>query len=115
MEKTDEEKSLNQTLNIGSEVELAEGIVKHVKVGTIGLIREIRQIMKGKEYKFSFCIGRDVLPATESRPEIDCPLIESTYKQAFNLVLVEGLSDKEYEQVDENGLKELDGLLERFL
>ncbi|MDR6776205.1 hypothetical protein J2W98_000452 [Paenibacillus peoriae] len=30
-------------------------------------------------------------------------------------MLVEGLTEDEYENVDEEGIKELDGLLERFL
>lgn len=115
MSENNEEKALDQTLNIGSEIRLAEGIVKHVKIGTIGLIRRVRQIMKGKEYKFSFSIGRDKLPATDERPEIDFPAVEAAYKEAFNLVLVEGLTDEEYENVDEDGLKELDELLSRFL
>lgn len=110
-----EEQTLDQTLNIGTEIELAEGIVKHVKIGTIGLFRKVRQIMRGKEYKFSFSIGRDKSPATEDRKEIDFPAVEDAYKEAFNLVLVEGLTDEEYENVDENGVKELDDLLNRFL
>ncbi|MEC0241979.1 hypothetical protein P4H66_19435 [Paenibacillus dokdonensis] len=110
-----EDKAMDQTLNIGTEVTLAAGLTKHIKIGSIGLIRQVRQLMKGKEYNFSFCIGRDKWPATEDRPEVNWPEVETTYKEAFNLVLVEGLSDEEYERVDENGIKELDGLLNRFL
>lgn len=115
MSEVKEEQALDQTLNIGSEIRLGEGIVKHVKVGTIGTIRKVRQIMKGKEFRFSYSIGRDKLPATDGRPEIDLPAIEAAYKEAFNLVLVEGLTDEEYENVDEDGLKVLDDLLNRFL
>lgn len=115
MSEVKDEQSLDQTLNIGSEITLGEGIVKHVKIGTIGTIRKVRQIMKGKEYKFSFSIGRDKMPATDTRPEIDFQAVEAAYKEAFNLVLVEGLTEEEYENVDENGLEELDELLTRFL
>lgn len=115
MNEVKEEQSLDQTLNIGSEIRIAEGVVKHVKIGTIGTIRKVRQIMKGKEYRFSFAIGRDKIPATDDRPEIDFPAVEAAYKEAFNLVLVEGLTDAEYENVDEDGLKVLDDLLSRFL
>ncbi len=115
MSESKEEQALDQTLNIGSEIRLGDGIIKHVKIGTIATIRKVRQIMKGKEYRFSFAIGRDKLPATEDRPEIDFPAVEAAYKEAFNLVLVEGLTEKEYENVDEDGLKVLDDLLNRFL
>ncbi|MEK5165981.1 hypothetical protein NYE69_27045 [Paenibacillus sp. FSL R5-0527] len=115
MSEVKEEQALDQTLNIGSEIRLGDGIIKHVKIGTIATIRKVRQIMKGKEYRFSFAIGRDKLPATEDRPEIDFPAVEAAYKEAFNLVLVEGLTEKEYENVDEDGLKVLDDLLNRFL
>lgn len=109
------EKSMDTTLNIGSEVTLAEGLVKHVKIGTIALIRQVRQTMAGNEYKFSFCIGREKWEATEDRKEVDWPAVEAVHKKAFNLVLVEGLTEEEYESVDEEGIKELDALLERFL
>ncbi|WP_233147031.1 hypothetical protein [Paenibacillus selenitireducens] len=109
------EETLDQTLNIGSEIRLAEGITKRIQIGSIGLIRKVRSIMKGNEYKFSFSIGRGKWEATENRKEIDFDAVEEAYKEAFNLVLVEGLTDEEYEQVDEQGIKELDELLERFL
>lgn len=41
-----EEKTLDQTLNIGSSVRLAEGLQKTIKIGTIKLIREVRQQAK---------------------------------------------------------------------
>lgn len=115
MSEVKEEQALDQTLNVGSEIRLGEGIIKHVKIGTIGLIRQVRQIMKDKGYTFSFSIGRDKIPATDDRPEIDLPAVEEAYKKAFNLVLVEGLTEEEYENVDEDGLKVLDDLLNRFL
>ncbi|MOA38019.1 hypothetical protein D3C78_1596650 [compost metagenome] len=55
------------------------------------------------------------MDATDERPEIDFPAVEAAYKEAFNLVLVEGLTEEEYENVDEEGLKVLDDLLTRFL
>ncbi|ODA09245.1 hypothetical protein [Paenibacillus polymyxa] len=109
------DKQLDKTLNIGTEIPLGEGIIKHVKIGTIALIRQVRQLMSGNEYKFSFSIGREKWDATEDRAEVDWPKVEALYKEAFNLVLVEGLTEEEYENVDEEGIKELDGLLERFL
>lgn len=115
MSEVKEQQALDQTLNIGTEVRLAEGLVKHIKVGTIGMIRQIRQIMKGKEYRFSYSIGREKMEATAERPEIDFPAIEAAHKEAFNFVLVEGLTEEEYERVDEDGIKELDELLSRFL
>ncbi|MNW38153.1 hypothetical protein D3C74_152120 [compost metagenome] len=115
MSEIKEEQNLDQTFNIGTEVILGEGIIKHVKIGTIGTIRKVRQIMKNKGYTFSFSIGRDKLDATDERPEIDFPAVEAAYKEAFNLVLVEGLTEEEYENVDEEGLKVLDDLLTRFL
>ncbi|MDR0269642.1 hypothetical protein [Paenibacillus sp.] len=110
-----EDKSMDQTLNIGSEIGLAEGLTKHVKIGSIGLIRKVRQLMKGKEYSFSYSIGRDKWPAKDDRPEIDWPEIEASYKEVFNLILDEGLTEDEYERVDEKGIKELDDLINRFL
>lgn len=109
------DQTLDQTLNIGSEIKLAEGITKNIKIGTIGLIRQVRQIMKDKPYKFSFSIGRDKWPATETRDEVDWPAVEEAYKTAFNLVLDGGITAEEYERIDENGIKELDELLDRFL
>lgn len=109
------DKQIDETLNIGSEVRLAEGIVKNVKIGSIGLIRKVRQVMKVAPYKFSTSIGRDKWPATEDRAEVDWPAIEAAYREAFNLVLVDGLNEDEYEQVDDEGIKELDTVLDRFL
>ncbi|MNB84334.1 hypothetical protein D3C75_311910 [compost metagenome] len=118
--ESQEEKTLDQTLNIGSTVRLAEGIEKTIKLGTIKLIREVRQ--QGKHFhgiRFSYVIGRDPIEATQvgeqDIPAIDCPAIEKAYKEAFNLIFVEGLSDEEYEQVDMEGIKELDSVLDRFL
>ncbi|WP_256700938.1 hypothetical protein [Paenibacillus sp. P46E] len=103
---------IDQTLNIGTEIQLAEGIVKNVKIGSIGLIRKVRQVMKAAPYKFSTSVGRDKWPATEDRAEVDWPLIEAAYREAFNLVLVDGLTDEEYEQAN---VEVLDTLLDRFL
>jgi hypothetical protein len=110
-----EDKSLDQSLNIGSEIRLFEGCTKHVKIGSIKLIREVRQKMKDLSYKFSYSIGREKWTAEDGSREVDWPKVESAYKEAFNMVLVEGLSDDEYENVDDNGIKELDTLLDRFL
>ncbi|MNC27845.1 hypothetical protein D3C75_760340 [compost metagenome] len=107
--------TLDATMNIGSEVRLSETCTKNIKIGSIKLIREVRQIMNGKEYKFSMSIGREKWPATSERSEIDWPAIEAAHRQAFEMVLVGGLSQEEYDNVDEDGLKELDTLLERFL
>lgn len=109
------DKQLDKTLNIGTEIALAEGIKKHVKIGTIALIRQVREEMDGIAHKFSYSIGRKKWEATEDREAVDWPKIEETYKKTFNLVLVEGLTEKEYEQVDQNGIDELDNLLDRFL
>jgi hypothetical protein len=110
-----EDKSLDQSLNIGSEIRLSEGCTKHVKIGSIKLIREVRQTMKDTLYRFSHSIGRDKWEAKEGSKGVDWPAVESTYKQAFNSVLVEGLTEEEYDNVDEEGIKELDTLLDRFL
>lgn len=115
-----EEKTLDQTLNIGSTVKLAEGIKKTIKVGTIKLIREVRQHAKNlKGLRFSFVIGRDPIEPNkvgdEDIPAIDCPAIEKAYLKAFNMIFVEGLTDEEVEQVDMEGIKELDDVLDRFL
>ncbi|MGG6309785.1 hypothetical protein [Paenibacillus macerans] len=115
MSEVKEEQNLDQTLNIGTEIVIGEGITKRVKIGTIGIIRKVRQIMKGKEYTFSYSIGREKLPPKDDHPGIDWPAVEAAYKEAFNLVLAEGLTEEEYENVDEDGLKELDQLLTRFL
>lgn len=104
-----ENQTLDQSLNIGSEVRLFEGCVKNIEIGTIKTIREIRQKMKDVKFKFSFCIGRD------AQEEADFPAYEQTYREVFDMVLVDGLSDDEYEQVDEEGLKVLDTILDRFL
>lgn len=109
------DRQIDETLNIGSEVRLAEGIVKNVRIGSIGLIRNVRQVMKIAPYKFSTSIGRDKWPATEDHNEVDWPAIEAAYREAFNLVLVDGLSEDEYDQVDDKGIEELDTLLDRFL
>lgn len=106
--------SMDKSLNIGSEVELFEGCVKHVRIGNIRLIRDIRQKMKDVRFRFSYCIGRDKIK-TETGEEVDFPMMETTYREAFNMVLVEGMTDDEYEQVNEHGIKELDNLLDRFL
>ncbi|WP_405152869.1 hypothetical protein [Paenibacillus sp. FSL K6-0108] len=111
---------MDQTLNIGSTVRLAEGIQKTIKVGTIKLIREVRQQAKNlKGIRFSYVIGRDSIEATQvgeqDIPAIDCPAIEKAYQEAFNLIFVEGLTNEEYEQVDMEGIKELDDVLDRFL
>ncbi|WP_138756583.1 hypothetical protein [Paenibacillus sinopodophylli] len=109
------EVTMDQTLNVGSEITLAEGIVKHIKIGTIGLIRQVRQNMKGISYRFSQSIGREKWESSEGTTEIDWPSVEAAYRKTFDLVLVEGLSDEEYEQVNDEGIKELENLMERFL
>jgi hypothetical protein len=115
MEMSDEDKSLEQSLNIGSEISLFDGCIKHVKIGSIKLIRDVRHLMKNKEYKFSMSIGREKWEAEGERQEIDWPAIEVAHKQAFSMVLIEGLTEEEYDNVDEDGIKELDNLLQRFL
>jgi hypothetical protein len=110
-----EDKTLDQSLNIGSEIRLYEGCTKHVKIGSIKLIREVRQKMKDLTYQFSYSIGREKWTAEDGGKEVDWPKVEAAYKEAFNMVLVEGITDEEYDCVDEEGIKELDGLLERFL
>ncbi|WP_339166106.1 hypothetical protein MKX75_16900 [Paenibacillus sp. FSL R5-0341] len=115
-----EEKTLDQTLNIGSTVRLAEGIHKTIKVGTIKLIREVRQHAKNlKGIRFSYVIGRDPIEATQVEeqviPAIDCPAIEQAYLKAFDMIFVDGLTDEECEQVDMEGIQALDDVLDRFL
>jgi predicted RecB family nuclease len=107
--------SLDQSLNIGSEIRLFDGCVKQIKIGSIKLIREIRQKMKDLSYKFSYSIGRDKWISEDGSKEVDWPAVEEAYTECFNLVLVGGLSDDEYDNVDEAGIKELDDLLDRFL
>lgn len=109
------ENQIDETLNIGSEVRLAEGITKNVKIGTIGVIRQVRKVMKDVGYKFSASIGREKWEATDSSKEVDWPTIEAAYREAFDLVLDGGLSDEEYDRVDQAGIEELDILLDRFL
>ena len=109
------DKNIDQTLNIGSEIRLFEGCTKQIKIGNIKLLREIRQKMKESNYQFSYCIGRDKYTSPDGSKVVDWPTIEATYKEAFNMVLIGGLTEEEYEQVDEGGIKELDGLLNRFL
>jgi hypothetical protein len=110
-----EDQSLDQSLNIGSEIRLFAGCSKQIKIGSIKLIREVRQKMKGLAYNFSYSIGRDKWTSEDGSKEVDWPEVEAAYKETFNMVFVDGLSDEEYEQVDEEGIKELDGLLDRFL
>lgn len=109
------EKELDETLNIGSEVRLAEGLIKNVKIGTIGVIRQVRRIMKDTPYKFSTSIGRDPWPETDDSKGVDWPAIEANYRMVFDLVIDDGLSDEEYEQVDMNGIEELENIITRFL
>ncbi|MFF2015010.1 hypothetical protein [Paenibacillus sp. NPDC058177] len=114
-------KEIDETVNVGSEVTLAAAtgehgeIVKTIRIGTIGLIRKVRSLMKDTRYTFSASIGREKWNETDKTIAVDWPAVESTYREAFNLVLVEGLSDEEYDRVDEQGIKELDTLLDRFL
>ena len=110
----DEKKdNLDQTLNKGSEVRLSDKITKQIKIGTIKIIREMRNLMSGVKYNFHFCIGRE--KGWFGDPEFDFPAAEVSYRKAFDLILEGGLSDEEYDSVDEQGIKELDGLLTRFL
>ncbi|MNC01531.1 hypothetical protein D3C75_488820 [compost metagenome] len=108
------EKEIDQTLNIGEEVELAKGIVKNVKIGSIGLIRKVRQLMKDKQYSFAYSVARDVWTGEVNGEEktIDFPAVEAAYREAFSLVLEGGLTDEEYEQAN---VEVLDILLNRFL
>ena len=122
-----EDQSLEQTLNIGSEVvlaapsaELPEGIKKNIKIGTIGLLRQVRsRASETQGVRFSYAIGRPVLEAgevgEEKYPKIDFPSIEKLYRHLFGLVLVEGLTDEEYDLIDPDGINKLDELIERFL
>lgn len=102
-------------MNIGSEIRLSDNCTKNIKIGSIKLIREVRQFMKNLAYKFSYSIGRDKYVSEDGSKEIDWPKVEIAYKEAFNMVLIGGLTDEEYDNVDEAGIKELDELLERFL
>jgi len=122
-----EDQSLEQTLNIGSEIvlaapsaELPEGIKKNIKIGTISLLRQVRSKAPGAQgMRFSFAIGRPKAEAQtldgQEYPAIDFPAIEAAYREMFNLILTDGLSDAEYEAVDINGIAELENVLERFL
>ncbi|MDK8182115.1 hypothetical protein [Paenibacillus sp. UMB4589-SE434] len=107
------EQTMDQSLNIGSEIRLSEGCIKHVKIGSVKLIRQVRQLMKDVKYKFSHCIGREL--TVVGPDEIDFPAMETTYKELFTLLLVDGLTDEEYDEIDEFGIEELDKVLERFL
>lgn len=115
------EKQIDETLNIGSEVTLAAAtkehpeLIKNVKIGTIGTIKQVRKIMKDTPYKFSESIGREKWTGTESGVELDWPAVEGAYREAFNIVLDGGLTEEEYERVDEEGIKELEKLITRFL
>ncbi|MDB5053274.1 MAG: hypothetical protein JWM44_1324 [Bacilli bacterium] len=110
-----EDKTLDQSLNIGSEIKLFEGCIKNVKIGSIKLIREVRQVMKDLAYDFKYSIGRDKWTSDDGKTSVDWPKVEAAYKKAFNMVLIGGLTDEEYENVDDNGLGELETLLSRFL
>lgn len=109
------DQSLDASMNIGSEIRLSEDCTKSIRIGSIKVIREVRQLMKNVNYKFSPSIGRDKWASVDGGEEIDWPIIEDTYRKAFNIVLIGGLSDDEYDSVDEDGIKELDNLLDRFL
>lgn len=109
------ENQIDETLNIGSEVRLAEGLVKNVKIGTIGTIRQVRKIMKDTPYQFSVSIGRDPWLETELGKAVDWPKVEAAYRESFNLILEGGLPDVEYDQVDFEGIEELEKLITRFL
>ncbi|WP_245864403.1 hypothetical protein [Paenibacillus donghaensis] len=115
------DKQIDETLNIGSEVKLAAAtkehseLLKNVKIGTIGSISQVRKIMKDAPYKFSESIGREKWTGTESGSELDWPAVEAAYREAFNLVLEGGLTDEEYQRVDEDGIEELEKLITRFL
>lgn len=110
----DEKKdNLDETLNLGSEIRLTDTVTKQIKIGTIKTIREIRKIMLDVKYGFSFTVGRE--KGFYVDPEYDFPEAEAKYRKAFNIVLDGGLSEEEYENVDELGIKELDKLLTRFL
>ncbi|QDH23454.1 hypothetical protein [Saccharibacillus brassicae] len=122
-----DDQSLDQSLNIGSEVVLAAeseefptGIQKRIKIGTIGLLRQVRSKAAGAQgMRFSFAVGRPKMEVQmiqgEEYPPVDFPAIEAAYRDMFNLILVDGLSDAEYEAIDMNGLEELDKVLDRFL
>ncbi|MCY9593720.1 hypothetical protein PC41400_21580 [Paenibacillus chitinolyticus] len=107
------ELNMNESMNIGPEIKLYEGCTKHLKIGTIKLIRQVRSMTKEIRYQFMYCIGRGVVEKDGVKTDFDAE--EARYKEIFQLLVVEGLTDDEYEQIDENGLAELDGLLSRFL
>lgn len=109
------EKQIDETLNIGSEVRLAEGLIKNVKIGTIGSIRQVRRIMKDTPYQFSACIGREPWLETDLGKAVDWPQVEAAYREAFDVVIDGGLSEEEYERVDEQGIEELEKIITRFL
>lgn len=118
-----EEKSLDQTLNIGDTIRLADGLEKKVLIGTIGLLHKVRGILAAEEWRFAFVIGRpkgevDALKkdgeGLEKR-KVDFPAVEAAYRKFFDEVLEGGLSDEEYFRVDPKGIEELDGLPARFL
>ncbi|WP_391573870.1 hypothetical protein [Cohnella sp.] len=104
------ESTMDQSLNIGMEVTLSEGVVKQVKIGSVKLIREVRNRMKDVRYRFSFCVGREKSEIGDD--EIDFPAAEAAYRETFAAVLVGGLTDEEYEDAD---VEVLDKLLDRFL
>jgi len=119
-----EDKSLDQTLNIGDTIRLADGLEKKIRIGTIGLLHKVRGLLPAEErWKFSFVVGRpkaqiDALKkdgeGIEKR-EVDFPAVEASYREFFEEVLEGGLSDEEYFRVDPKGIEELDALPDRFL
>lgn len=105
--------NMDQTLNLGTEIRLSSTLKKQIKIGTIKSIREIRKLMTGVKYNFYFCFGREIGHIIDEK--YDFPAAEAKFREAFNIVLDGGLSDDEYDSVDEEGIKELDNLLTRFL
>lgn len=105
-----DDKSMNQSLNVGTEVDLGNGIIKHIKIGSVALIKEVRAKMKGVKYRYQFGLGRGKEKIGED--EYDFDQEEKAYQELFGLVLAEGLTDEEYNAAN---VEELDKLLDRFL
>lgn len=108
-----QEMNMDQSLNIGSTIRLAEGLEKTLKIGNIALIRQVRQTVKDIKLNFSYCIGRGTVTLIDG--EVDAQKEEEIHRQSFDLIFTEKLTDEEYERVDMDGIKALEEAVARFL
>lgn len=99
-----EEKETDYIMGIGDDIELAQGIKKKLRVGTIKQIKDVSELFKDKLMKIKHAIQQDDEKKSEEQIK--------KWIEILNIVLIEGLTREEFD----NSIPEaMENAVDRFL